>query len=452
MPDFPRANSERSLTTQQPRAMRNDADIRTDAADNAKIASGAIANVTETMTKWNEAVEKVQSDTVMYNGKVGLMEIANEVVADPDITSEAKYQKKVQDLRKNITKGVSVGLANRMAPELNYLTTVASLGIQQKFREKTIIHGQKIKLDELSLIANNPTPDGPAQIKAVIDDAVKSGYWDEVQGAIKQKEYTDDLKQNMFTIDRNVDPAMAKQKLLKNEYGFDVQELENAGKIFERDIKIIQNQTQESLIQMKIDNTLTEDIIREQLKLGKIDADFALAQINNLKTVSIPKPAAIDSVTQQNILAVKYNALKSKEWAWKDASFEERTQFRADVFKAQTNGWIDQELFEDYLSKSKDKFFSDPTFQNAMKSVFDMSKEYATTENQQIAQAQMSKDLMRKVGEGLAPRDALNAVIQERVASDFPGVDPVDLVYTAKKRGVKVWQVYELIKGKGEQK
>lgn len=448
MPEFPRHSSQRSLTTQQPRAFRQDADIRSDAADRSKIAGKAIADVTDTMTKWNAAVEKVQYDTAMYNFKSGLQEISNEVVLDPDITAEATYQKKMQDLRKSVTKGIgNTGLVNRMTPELNYLENMGSLGIQQEFRKKTIIHGQKIKLDELSLVAQNPTADGPEQIKAIVDDAVKSGYWDEVKGRQLQKQYTDDLRENMFIQDLNADPATTEKNLMKNNYGFDVDELENAGKIYERELKVIQNQTEENLIEMYVNNTLTEDTIREQLRLGKVSASFAKTQIKALNTVTIPKVEALESVTQQNILAAKYNALKDKEWAWKNASYDDRTQFRADVFQAKHKGWIDQELFEDYLTKSKDKFFSDPVFQNAMKSVFDMSKEYATTEAKAIAQAQMSKDLMRKAGNGMAPLEALDAVLQERIASDFPGVDPVDLVYTAKKRGVKVWQVYELLKG-----
>ena len=80
MPDFPRASSQRDLTTSQPRAMRDDADIRTDAANNAKIAGGAIDSITDTTVKWNASVEKVQSDTAMYNMKSGLLDISEQLV------------------------------------------------------------------------------------------------------------------------------------------------------------------------------------------------------------------------------------------------------------------------------------------------------------------------------------------------------------------------------------
>ena len=76
MPEFPRANSERSLTTDQPRAFRDDADIRTDAVDRNKIAANAIDTVTDTTMKWNASVEKVQSDTAMYNLKSGLLDVS----------------------------------------------------------------------------------------------------------------------------------------------------------------------------------------------------------------------------------------------------------------------------------------------------------------------------------------------------------------------------------------
>lgn len=449
MPEFPRHHSERSLTTQQPRAMRDDADIRTDAAERNKIAGQAIADVSDTMTKWQASVEKIQADTAMYNFKAGMLEINNEATLDPDITAEAKYQKRVQDLRKTVTGGIdNKGLINQMSPELNYLSNVGALGIQQEFRKKTIIHGQKIVLDDLSLLANNPTDLTESAIEKRIGKSVTDGIYGEVEGLKLEQKYKAEARENMFIQDLNNDPATTEKKLLKNAYGFDVDELENAGKIYERELQVIRNNTEEDLIDMSINGTLTEDIVLENRKLGKIDANFAKSTIKDLNTVTVPKVEALESVTQQNILAEKYNALKSKEWGWKNASFDERTQFRADVFKAKTKGWIDQKLFEDYLSKSKDKFFSDPVFQNAMSKVFQTSNEYATSEDRGIAKAQMTKDLMRKVGDGMPPADALQSVITERIETDFPGYKAEDLILTSRETGLSIQAVYDLLQKK----
>ena len=90
---------------------------------------------------------------------------------------------------------------------------------------------------------------------------------------------------------------------------------------------MIRNQTEESLIDMQINGTLDEDYVKAMRKIGKIDANFAKRVIKDLNTVTTPKVEALESVTQQNILAAKYNALKDKEWAWKNASFEEMGVF-----------------------------------------------------------------------------------------------------------------------------
>lgn len=453
MPEFPRHDSSRSLTTDQPRAFRDDADIRTDAAANNKIASNAIDSVTDTTMKWNAAVEQVQTDTMMYNMKLGVQEAANAAAEDPNLDSEQTYLKKVQDLRKQVTKGVSISVANRAAAELDYVAAMGTVGIQSEYRKKTIIHGQAVSMGELTLITNSAIDPkaGAAAIKLEVDKAVKSGYWNEVEALNKQAYYNKEMKQNIFIKDINADPAKAEQNLLQNSYDFDVQELENAGKVYERELKVIRNQTEELLIDMKSAGTLTEDVIKEQRRIGKIDANFANAQLEDMRKVTIPKVTALESIKQANILATKYNALKDKEWGWKNASFEERTQFRADVYKAHAKGWIDDDLMNAYLDKKKDKLRSDPMFTNAMKYVFDMSKNYGTDDAKEIAKYQMSADLMAKVGNGMAPKAALDAVITDRVAADFPGVDPVDLMFTAKKRGVPIWQVYDLIKG-GEKK
>ena len=259
-------------------------------------------------------------------------------------------------------------------------------------------------------------------------------------------------KKSRFTYDINNNPALTEQNLLKNTYNFDVAELDAAQKVFEQQLKVIRNDTQQSLIDMRIAGTTPKEdmvnIIKEQRKLGRIDAAFAKSAIDDIEKVTIPNVSALESVTQKNILDAKFTALKDKEWAWRTASFDDRTQFRADVFKAHSNGWIDDDQLNGYLSSNTDKYFSDPKFTNAMKAVFNTSDHYATTEKKEIAKHQMSSALMEKVGNGVDPQQALDEVVTERMAADFPGVDPISVKYTAEKRGLKVWQVYQLLNGK----
>lgn len=229
MPEFPRANSDRSLTTQQPRALRNDADIRTDAADNAKIATEAIDKTRDAAMKWSAAVESIQRDTAIYNYKIGAQEIANEAVLDTDIGAEGKYQKKMQDMRKNIIQGMgNSSLANRMAPELDYMESVGSLAIQQEFRKKTIEHGQTIVLGNVNFEVNNPSDKSEENITAYTDKAFKDGLMDEKAAYKLRVESIQDSRFNRFLQEYREDPVAAEAKFESGKYGLDPTEAEKA--------------------------------------------------------------------------------------------------------------------------------------------------------------------------------------------------------------------------------
>jgi hypothetical protein len=215
---------------------------------------------------------------------------------------------------------------------------------------------------------------------------------------------------------------------------------------------VVRNDTEENLIDMqnKGDLNLTEKFVLDLRDKKKIDANFAKSIIKDINTVPVHKPEALESVTGANIIAEKFKALNDKEWAWKSASFSERTEFRAAVFDAHRKGYLSDQELDLYLGQTGKQFYGSPEFTNALQAVFDTSKEYVSTEQKSIAKQQMTKALMEKVQGGMNPKNALNQVILERIGADYPGVDPENLVFTAKKRGLKVWQVYNLVKPTGD--
>lgn len=450
MPDFPRADSQRALTTQQPRALRNDADIQDRAGKMTKQTTAALDTAQQGMMQWQTHVDKVQQDTALYNYKIGMQKISNDAVLDTDITAEAKYQKQVQDLKKDVLKGVSSEyVKNNMAAELNYMQTVGAIGIQSEFRKKTVLHGQAVAQANLDLLAQSPGNE--EAIKKATKDAIKTGYWDEPTAYAKEKKALTDMRQNSFIQDLNEDPAKAQQALLKNTYGFSVEELESAGKIYERDLKVIQNQNEKDFIQQKLDGTLKEDVIRDAIKKKKVDPQSGIAMIKDLNTVVQPQATQLDKVTAFNKLVAMRDSLKDKDpWFWTNSTFSERAKYRAEVFDAHRKGLIStDEMEKDFLSPEvSDKFMGDKVFQNAMKQVNSLSDQYQSREDKDIAKAMMSKDLTRKVMDGMRPDDALQVVSAERIQADFPDVKAEDLLYSAKKYGKPVWEIYKLARKK----
>lgn len=220
--DFPRYDSKKALTTDRPEPLRDEA------AAQGKLVTGALDVSTDMAVKWNEKVEKVQADTALYNYKVGMLEIENEAALSTDIGAEERYQKRAKELRQNVTKGASQRVVNSLTPELDYLSSVGSLGIKKEFMKKVAIQGQAIKIADLEMLAKNPNETSLEQIKAAIADGTNSGYWDAVKAQALETEYENKMQQNRFRQDARINREEAKRKVEEGAYGFDQKQIDTA--------------------------------------------------------------------------------------------------------------------------------------------------------------------------------------------------------------------------------
>lgn len=281
MPDFPRYDSQRSLTTQQPRALRNDADIQDSAEGLTKKASNALGIAQEGIIKYQQFTEKVQQDTALFNFKAGAQEISNAAVQDGDITSEAKYQSLLNNLAKNSTKGISSErVKNGLAAELNYMQSVASVGIQSEFMKKNLLHGQALAQANLDSLAQ--TPGSELAIQNAVKEAINTGYWDEVEGYKKEKQALKDMRDNSFRQDLNTDIEAAKKNLEKNTYGFDSKELSLSQRILrsaeasrKEQEQVLQFESSVEAGKALVDGTLTKNDIRDMVLNRKMDSELA---------------------------------------------------------------------------------------------------------------------------------------------------------------------------------
>lgn len=442
MPDFPRYNSTGQMTTQKPQP---DAPADAEGAVQAQLAK-TFQSAQDSVVIMAKAQQSMQDTQAEINFKTPTLKTMADAEESTDING---YERSAAEIDKNLAQsGARPG--SEMFLKLKYEADAAKITLKGLYHKKQIINDNVNTEAELELLSQNPTVEGYSQIAEKVDAKQKLGFYKEDAAADLKIKYQKKWRNNKFINDLNEDPASAEKKLTKNEYGFTVEEHENAGKIYDREIQVIRNQTEESFIDMQNKGDLSEKMIIDARDKKKIDANFAKSMIKDLRTVPVYKAEALESVTGANIVAEKFKALKDKEWAWKSASFEERSEFRASVFDARRKGYINDEELDLYLGETSNKFYSSPEFTNALQSVFDTSKEYVSKEKKSIAQQQMTKALMSKVMGGTNPKVALNQVVLERIGADYPGVDPENLMFTAKKRGLKVWQVYNLVKPTGE--
>jgi len=138
MPSFPRTSSQRSLTTQQPRAFRSDADYRNDAAANTKIATTAIQAIQDTAIKWDNAMTTSQLNAFKAQKGVFLADVKSRATLDPDQNAGEKYIKEIEDYSKNAFKGMSERAKREAALELQTDVQMAKIQVGGIFQKKII--------------------------------------------------------------------------------------------------------------------------------------------------------------------------------------------------------------------------------------------------------------------------------------------------------------------------
>lgn len=443
--EYDRYDSKGTPTTQKPFA---DAPLDRTGEVMGKMGAALGEQVQDLSMKWIQASDAIQKTTAQVNFKAGMLDIQQRAENDPDPNNSAIYQQEIEDLRSRSLKGFTSKQAEtEMALDLGLESDTGKIQINKIFKNKFIDFGRAKSREGLDQIVADPRPENQKAINEYVDEKVNSLMFSAEEGYKLKKEYNDLNKTGMFLSELNRDPSAAEKGLSSNKYGFTISELESAGKVYERELKNIQDNTSKEFMQMKLNKTLKEEHIRLAIKQKRLDAKEGIAMIKDLNTVVQPQAIALDKTAAFNKLVAMRDALKDKDpWFWTNSTFEERTKYRAEVFDAHRKGLIsDDEMDKDFLSEEiSNKFMNDKVFQNAMKQVNSLSGQYQSKEDKEIAKAMMSKDLTRKVMEGMTPDKALQVVSAERIQADFPDVKAEDLLFTAKKYGKPVWEVYKL--------
>jgi len=252
----------------------------------------------------------------------------------------------------------------------------------------------------------------------------------------------------MFLQDVNNDLGKAQERLNRNAYGFDIDKKENAQKVYDRESQIIRDKNENEIIDLQIQNNLSVDYVKAQREKKNIDANFAKAMIKDLESVPVIKPTELESITEYNVLMDKLTSLKKKEWAWREASFDDRANFRSDVLTAHATGLITNKQKSQMLDPTATKYYDDPNVVNAIDAITENAQQYPTEESKSNAEGQMRFALMDKIMKGMNPTEALDETVTERIEADYPGYKAEDMIETAKFNNLKLFQVYALLQSK----
>lgn len=331
--DFQRYDSQAEPTTQQPGAF-----ISKDTSGERTAAIGKVGDaVQENTLKWSAAHDTIQKTVASANFKSGMLDVLTRATNDPNYNNSDQYYKEIEKLKTDSLKGFTSKYAEaQMMADLGYESKVGQIQIQNLYKKKEIDVGQTNALKLLDIEAQSPGADFEEKIGRILGEQVKAGIFDHKDAYLIQQQYIKKSKLNSFLIDLQNNPAIAENKLTKNEYGFEAKELSSAQKILTVESKKIQATVQGEILSAYLSGEdISQESIKNLMKEKRIDLKFAESMINKLKNPKPERPSKDLAFIEFNNRLLDLNAKGDK------ASLEELVEFTADAMQAHSEGLLD---------------------------------------------------------------------------------------------------------------
>lgn len=253
------------------------------AAAKAKHAGELSGAVSDFSLKLVGVFDRAQRNTAELNFQTGLLDIKQRAENDPDYNNSAEYFKEIRKLHDDNLKGIGLpSTRGELSAKFGLQGRIAEIDIDSMFKKKGIDQGRAAKLTEWDNLVANPPEGFEKTLEDGMAEQVESQLFGHVEGQKLVKDYIKQGKSNMFRIDLSVDPALAKQNLKKNKYGFDIQEQEKAEKLYDNEIR--QREEQGKELQMNTLNvagdmlsnrTLTPEHLKAWVDSGAMDVETA---------------------------------------------------------------------------------------------------------------------------------------------------------------------------------
>ena len=280
MPTFPRYNSTKQPTTQQPSVLAPTDNTGAVIAETGQKIGSQVQDIT---MKWSNTVDTIQKTTAQANFKTGMLDIQNRAANDPDYNNSDSYFKEIEKLRKDSLKGFSSKLAETGAAiEFGYEAKVGQIQIDNLYKKKMIDVGQANSIKLLELISKTPGTT-PETITENVNNFVNAGLFSHKDGYEIEQKYVKSSKFNSFLSDLGTDPDLAEKNLSKNTYGLDTEQIKDARGILKtnkeeskKQTAIFQNDNEQKIGSLLISGTPAEQVISEldaTLERGEISEE-----------------------------------------------------------------------------------------------------------------------------------------------------------------------------------
>jgi len=393
------------------------------------------------IAKWQEASDLVKYTAAKANYEANSVDIMNRAEADADYTAAEKYMGEYDRLAHDILKDIPESpVKNRVKFELEKRNQMAKIKIANIYRNKAIDYTKKEFLPKaiealnekrMNAYSEKEFMDADRDIKNLIKEQISKGI---ISGADGDKLYLSAQKA-LIDYDIMARPEVALAELQKGNHGLykgvatqdRIKYMKTAEKRLEQVKKnkkamlaIARDETESALLDEKYKGTLTPTKVENLAAEGEISRVFADALISSLTSIPPIEIGPVEKMTKYVELTERADLIQSKIEGWfSEPSFEEVTQFRADVLTAESLGYITHSQSEGLVSKTAEAIRGNEEFKRAVNQLKAYSSMYDDEHAQIKVKAEMYESLIKKVQNGAPPEQALKEVVREKVSSEI---------------------------------
>jgi len=323
MARLPIYSSERNISAQRPAPFRNEV---TQEFENQQKIIGTLQNIT---AQWSHANDVMQETDAKGKYGVGLEQIEQEAVNDPDFKNSDRYIAKLNDLKTQSLKDIdNQFLSQQLSKDFEYKNNLAFLKIKGIQAQKQIDYTKSVAVPQEIAVYQNGMISSMTKAQFIenkdalyntIDKNVNAGIYDYAEGEKLKKEsikstainaiYTDIEKGRQQIKDDYYDlTPEEKGKLLDEANSLEARRLKEATELQ----KEISYQT-EANIALDIANNKYPSIqsLAQAVQAGTISSDFSNVA---LKTITSPEMVAAETDNEQ-FATLTQEIFKSKDKA-----------------------------------------------------------------------------------------------------------------------------------------
>lgn len=423
MAKIPIYQSSQRLTTEAPQAVRESPQA---AGQFARDLQGVGESITQVHDTIRQAYDFQQVGSAKLKTLEGVNALEVKASQDGNNTGDlSEYDGELRRLKVDTLKGITNPSARKKF-EMDFDLQAAQTRTQISaiFRKNMVSQGMANLAGLNTYFANEYAQTGDKSylesMEYNIDTYTQKGF---LTAEAAQKLNTAailDAKEKAFVFDLDNNPAIAGEKLDKNVYEFDVERLAKAKDVFDREIKKIQDDTENSVIDLYINNKLSVNDVKTLREEGKIGAKFTTQMLAKITKTVKDKPIS-EQIVKYNELTSRATKLQRREnWLFGlgKMPYDELAVLRSDILEAANQGYLNESEAKKILglnSKAWNERY--PGYDNAVNAITSYCSLYPDKSKETVKKI-LFNQLYERVKNGEKPDEAVQKIVKDRVNAE----------------------------------